>query len=338
MRAIFALAGIGLLLVAMSFDHTPMIFFNTAAAAIVFGGTLFLSLATLGVEPLGRAFYPLPLDAVSVEATARRVASLTTVRSLALATAGVGVLIGLLQVLNSIDDPRAIGPGLHTTLLSALYGMIIGELAVGPLINRDLVDSKARNDTRGADAHADGAVGTFVRLIFTILGLGALVGGAVLLSPLDALFSAPSLVLVAGGMILLTLSFHSPRAVGAALQAGLGQNEASPDQAHTHLTVLSTARMLALGLGVVGAMIGLIQMLVRIDDPSAIGPAMAVALLCPVYGVICGDLLLAAPINRLRHRARSHDAPAPAGANHVALLAFLLTVIFSFFVMLFSMR
>lgn len=48
-------------------------------------------------------------------------------------------------------------------------------------------------------------------------------------------------------------------------------------------------------MGMVGTMIGLVQMLQSLDDPSSIGPAMAVALLTTMYGaiiafVICNPL------------------------------------------------
>ncbi|PKM81951.1 MAG: motility protein A [Firmicutes bacterium HGW-Firmicutes-13] len=49
---------------------------------------------------------------------------------------------------------------------------------------------------------------------------------------------------------------------------------------------------LAPAFGMIGTLIGLIQMLVSLDDPSAIGPGMAVALLTTFYGALFANLIL----------------------------------------------
>ncbi|MBF0186563.1 MAG: MotA/TolQ/ExbB proton channel family protein [Magnetococcales bacterium] len=43
--------------------------------------------------------------------------------------------------------------------------------------------------------------------------------------------------------------------------------------------------------GMIGTLIGLVQMLATMDDPSAIGPAMAVALLTTLYGSIIANVI-----------------------------------------------
>ena len=44
-------------------------------------------------------------------------------------------------------------------------------------------------------------------------------------------------------------------------------------------------------MGMMGTLIGLVQMLQQMDDPSSIGPAMAVALLTTFYGVVMANLI-----------------------------------------------
>jgi chemotaxis protein MotA len=48
---------------------------------------------------------------------------------------------------------------------------------------------------------------------------------------------------------------------------------------------------LAPSFGMIGTLIGLIQMLSQLDDPSALGPAMALALLTTFYGALLANLL-----------------------------------------------
>lgn len=43
--------------------------------------------------------------------------------------------------------------------------------------------------------------------------------------------------------------------------------------------------------GMIGTLIGLVQMLASMDDPSSIGPAMAVALLTTLYGAVFANLI-----------------------------------------------
>lgn len=44
-------------------------------------------------------------------------------------------------------------------------------------------------------------------------------------------------------------------------------------------------------MGMIGTLIGLVAMLLNMSDPSAIGPAMAVALLTTLYGAMIGNIL-----------------------------------------------
>lgn len=58
-------------------------------------------------------------------------------------------------------------------------------------------------------------------------------------------------------------------------------------------------------MGMTGTLIGLVQMLMRMNDPSTIGPAMSVALVTTFYGVITAYLLflpLAGKLKRLSAR------------------------------------
>lgn len=56
-------------------------------------------------------------------------------------------------------------------------------------------------------------------------------------------------------------------------------------------------------LGMVGTLIGLVQMLKTLDDPAAIGPAMAVALLTTLYGAILAFLLFVPFAEKLGKRS-----------------------------------
>jgi len=61
-------------------------------------------------------------------------------------------------------------------------------------------------------------------------------------------------------------------------------------------------------MGMVGTLIGLVQMLQALDDPSAIGPAMAVALLTTLYGAVMAFLIFGPMAQKLEHRSAEEAA------------------------------
>ncbi|MEY6431930.1 flagellar motor protein PomA [Thioalkalicoccus limnaeus] len=57
-------------------------------------------------------------------------------------------------------------------------------------------------------------------------------------------------------------------------------------------------------MGMIGTLIGLVQMMANMDDPKAIGPAMAVALLTTLYGAIIAQAIALPIADKLSHRNR----------------------------------
>ena len=53
----------------------------------------------------------------------------------------------------------------------------------------------------------------------------------------------------------------------------------------------------------IGTLIGLVQMLKTMDDPSTIGPAMAVALLTTFYGAVLANILFLPIAGKLKNRS-----------------------------------
>lgn len=56
--------------------------------------------------------------------------------------------------------------------------------------------------------------------------------------------------------------------------------------------------------GMIGTLIGLINMLATLDDPSSVGPKMAVALITTFYGSVLANLLFIPIANKLRGRSK----------------------------------
>ncbi len=56
--------------------------------------------------------------------------------------------------------------------------------------------------------------------------------------------------------------------------------------------------------GMIGTLIGLVRMLQNLEDPSAIGPAMAVALLTTFYGAVLSNVFFLPMANKLAERSQ----------------------------------
>lgn len=55
-------------------------------------------------------------------------------------------------------------------------------------------------------------------------------------------------------------------------------------------------------MGMIGTLIGLVAMLANMDDPKAIGPAMAIALLTTLYGTFIANVICVPIVNKLNLR------------------------------------
>lgn len=68
--------------------------------------------------------------------------------------------------------------------------------------------------------------------------------------------------------------------------------------------ILTSMGGFAPAMGLIGTVMGLVGMLRQMDDPSKIGPAMAVAMLATFYGVTLANLIFLPLAGKLRTRSR----------------------------------
>ncbi len=72
---------------------------------------------------------------------------------------------------------------------------------------------------------------------------------------------------------------------------------------HKSAGVLRRAAEVSPAMGLIGTLIGLVQMLGNLDDPSTIGPSMAVALLTTFYGAILSNMFFAPLASKLERNS-----------------------------------
>lgn len=69
------------------------------------------------------------------------------------------------------------------------------------------------------------------------------------------------------------------------------KNKLLIEKAETSAGIFRSIGEAAPAFGMIGTLVGLIQMLSNLSDPSSIGPAMAVAMLTTLYGAMIANLL-----------------------------------------------
>jgi len=81
--------------------------------------------------------------------------------------------------------------------------------------------------------------------------------------------------------------------------------DAEIERMQAAIALLRRGAEAAPAMGLIGTLIGLVQMLSTLDDPSTIGPAMAVALLTTFYGALLGSALFAPLAGKLELQMRN---------------------------------
>jgi chemotaxis protein MotA len=69
------------------------------------------------------------------------------------------------------------------------------------------------------------------------------------------------------------------------------------------VSILRKAAEISPAMGLIGTLVGLIQMLGNLDDPSTIGPSMAVALLTTFYGALLANVVFTPLASKMERNA-----------------------------------
>ncbi|MBV6632147.1 MAG: MotA/TolQ/ExbB proton channel family protein [Alphaproteobacteria bacterium] len=73
------------------------------------------------------------------------------------------------------------------------------------------------------------------------------------------------------------------------------------------ISIIKRSAEVAPAMGLIGTLVGLVQMLANLEDPSTIGPAMAVALLTTFYGAVLGTMMLTPLAGKLERNANEEN-------------------------------
>ena len=177
-----------------------------------------------------------------------------------------------------------------------------------------------------------------MKILFAVIGCALILAAMLLGSHLWTFYNTPSLLIVIGGMVCFSLAHHDYRSIKDAIGNALGNKPSLNLQ--KDISVLATLRKTTYGSGVAGTLIGLIQMLQNLNDPSAIGPAMAVALLTALYSVLIVEFLIDPLSNRVLSRADTDQKTGPVipPAQSTHAIGMVVSAMFCFIILVYSLN
>ena len=94
------------------------------------------------------------------------------------------------------------------------------------------------------------------------------------------------------------------------------ETQATYDRHLRSAGILRRAGEVAPAMGLIGTLVGLVQMLGNLEDPAAIGPSMAIALLTTFYGAVLAHMVFIPLASKL-----DRNAELEARVNHIYGLA-----------------
>ena len=160
MKVFFALLGTALLLAAVLMGSSLAAFINLPSMLIVIGGMVCFSLAHHDAgairDAISNALGNKPSPNVQKD-----ISVLATLRKTTYGSGVAGTLIGLVQMLQSLDDPKSIGPAMAVAILTVLYSVLLVEFLIDPLTNRTLsrLDSSGQSKPIAPPTQSTHAVG-----------------------------------------------------------------------------------------------------------------------------------------------------------------------------------
>ena len=193
---------------------------------------------------------------------------------------------------------------------------------------KDFFEGKHMTESAGRAFSITRTVATF-GVPFSIIGSIMLLESNVL-----AFINLQALFIVAGLPFFLLLGSHGRRFIEFLPEAlktfFLDPQEPNPNFAQ----IARDGEKIALAAGMIGVVIGLINLLGNLADPSNIGPAMAMSLLSIVYGIIFSECFFAV-VARAYQTIQSESTSEPK-QGMALVFGGIFAFICCFFVMLFS--
>ncbi len=239
----------------------------------------------------------------------------------------LGTTIGGVLMLQTMQDPATIGPKLALSFLTLFYGINIKLLAV--LAQRKLELCTVTDESYELKPRKQ--LGSFVIggiLFILIIVLGITSAGSIV-----SFVDISSLLIVLGGSLFVALLFVPGADIIDSFKVAFSSGEVSGEKAKKALGVFTRLNDVVVSLAIIAAVAASRALLVRMGDPSTIGPLLALILISVFYGIelICLIRGLSCIVQRrLAGLGEQIDEKPVFTANAVILLGLAAFIMFVF--------
>ena len=132
---------LGIVVMAMALGGPMLLFFDEPAFLLVVVGTGVASSLVHGPRSISRVWVggyarmlaPVRFSAWGVGECREALRCVHSAGAMSALLAGAGALIGLVQMLSTMDDPTRIGPALAMALMSLMYGLVLNLFVFVPM-------------------------------------------------------------------------------------------------------------------------------------------------------------------------------------------------------------
>lgn len=207
----------------------------------------------------------------------------------------IGIILGLIMVFFGIFSNSGLGGVFHFIQLSSIL-IVIGGVSAALLINFNLKDIKntykvIKKAFLQDELDLEQLISTFVSLADTARreGLLAIEQEA---ENIEDEFIKKGIMLAVDGI--------EPDIINDIMTAEIVAMEERHDKGRS---LLEKAGEYAPAWGMLGTLIGLVLMLQNLNDPSTLGPNMAVALLTTLYGSLLANLVFLPMASKLKNQS-----------------------------------
>jgi len=146
------------------------------------------------------------------------------------------------------------------------------------------------------------------RFLGITLSLAVLAAAIMPFTSLGSYLDTSSILLVTGLVIGGLMASFGPRAILRSLRQALASSPLPGRDVANSLAIARHGYHLSWAAGGVGVIVGVVNLLSNLGGPSEIGPGLALALLCLLYGALLAELVFANATQWLQRGARPEAA------------------------------
>lgn len=233
---------------------------------------------------------------------------------------GVGTVLGMVHVMVNLSDPAQLGLGMALSFTALLYGLLFAMIAHGLEVLAERRSAQAPESASPTPEPVGHPVLGSLVVLLAIFGIHLAEGGY-----MAQVMHSGAFLLVGGATLGGVLMSGGLRESLRQLGGVLGRQ--SVDDLTALRRTLGVVIVTAPLAGAVGTVLGMIQVMANLSDPTKLGAGVALAFIAMIYGGVIAILAFALDALASRRTAGAAlNRSATVQASLFAMLSFFITL------------